>query len=422
MEKYLKEIYRNKMNILEMNFEEKKSFYNELDGDLSHFSSRNDICTPLDLVKEMVDSIPSEFWKRENVKILDPCAGNGNFPSYLLEKTNLSNIFFNEISEKRIDNLDKIFGKEINLSKKDFLKFEDREEFDLVVANPPYAKINNGKRASKNHNLSRDFVRKAINVTKENGYILFVLPNNWMSFSDRNDLPEIMSKYQFIKIDIGGAKKYFPKVGSSFTWFLLKKSKNTKEFNVSNNYFIKDEQKVKLPVGIKYIPLYLEQTTLNLIEKSVLNKEVEKYNVETNSYLHKYTKSHLISDIKTSKHKFKIIHTPSQTVWSEIPHKDQDGLKVFIPLSNQFKPFIDEAGMTQSIAFIRADDMKSAKQIINDLDDEFLKFINNTARYGNFNNVRVLQRLPISGSTKITSEQKKVIKSFNDKYYRRNNE
>ena len=53
------------------------------------------------------------------------------------------------------------------------------------------------KEASKNHNLSRDFIKKALRITKKNGYILFIVPNNWMSFSDRNKLPQELTKYQF---------------------------------------------------------------------------------------------------------------------------------------------------------------------------------------------------------------------------------
>ena len=40
-------------------------FYNALDKDLSHFSNSNDICTPIECVKEMVDTIPMSFWEKK---------------------------------------------------------------------------------------------------------------------------------------------------------------------------------------------------------------------------------------------------------------------------------------------------------------------------------------------------------------------
>jgi len=60
-------------DIKKSNFNEIKSFFNELNFDESHFVNSNDICTPIDCVKEMVDSIPSSFWENKNLKILDSC-------------------------------------------------------------------------------------------------------------------------------------------------------------------------------------------------------------------------------------------------------------------------------------------------------------------------------------------------------------
>ena len=180
------------------NFNEIKNYFNRLNQDLSHFTNSNDICTPMDCVKEMVDKIPQEFWQRKNIKILDCCCGNGNFHGYISTKTNLNNLYFNEINPLRITNLKNYFGKNINLTTQDFLQFPNQPIYDLIVANPPYAKFNDDIRTSKNHNLSRDFIKKALDLTKENGYILFIVPNNWMSFSDRNILPKELTKYQFI--------------------------------------------------------------------------------------------------------------------------------------------------------------------------------------------------------------------------------
>jgi len=210
-------------------------YFNRLNQDQDHFYNSNDICTPMQCVKEMVDSLPKSFWQKADLKILDPCCGNGNFFAYIATKTNLENLYFNEINPKRIINLKKYFGDNINFSNRDFLEFDQKNMFDLVVANPPYAKFSeNNVRVSKNHNLSRDFIKKALEITKIGGYILFISPNNWMSFSDRNLLPQLLSQYQFITIDIHGAKKWFPKVGSSFTWFLLQKAESqniAKELN-----------------------------------------------------------------------------------------------------------------------------------------------------------------------------------------------
>ncbi|MHA1540554.1 MAG: Eco57I restriction-modification methylase domain-containing protein [Alphaproteobacteria bacterium] len=399
------------------NFEEIKTYFNDLNHNYNHFENSNDICTPIECVKEMVDSIPASFWKKKDLKVFDSCCGNGNFHAYINMKTNLKNLYFNEINEKRISNVKKYFGDKINITNKDFLTFEEKETYDLVVSNPPYAKFTNGIRASKNHNLSRDFIKKALKITKKGGYILFIVPNNWMSFSDRNVLPKELSKYQFIHLDINGAKKWFPKVGSSFTWFLLHKVPNKNPFKVNNNYILKDEQIVKIDKEINFIPLYLNNLTMNIINK-VVNSQTPKYKIETTSFLHKTTKKDFIRKEKNSKYKYKLIHTPSQTVWSSIPHKYQDGYKVFLSLTNQYGTFIDNCGMTQSVAFVRCENLKKAKKIQKELENPIYKFTNNITRYGNFNNIRVLQKLSKLKDIKLNIEELDFIKNFNERYYR----
>ncbi|MGR3913519.1 MAG: methyltransferase [Gammaproteobacteria bacterium] len=393
-----------------------KTYYDALNRDISHFACSNDVCTPMECVKEMVDSVPGAFWRKKNIKVFDSCCGNGNFHAYIATKTDLSNLYFNEINEKRVHHLKRYFGERIHLTTKDFFAYDDHEQFDMVVSNPPYAKFTNGKRAAKNHNLARGFIRKALSVTKRGGYLLFIVPNNWMSFSDRNFLPALMSEYQFRHLNIHGAKKWFPKIGSSFTWFLLEKTANKEPFTVENNYVFHNVKKVKLAKEARFIPLYLDATAQRVIKKVVYNR-LPKYAVQTSSNLHKYTKKHLLHDRQTGSHPFKIHHTPTQTVWSKTPHKYQSGYKVFLSLTNQFGTFIGDCGMTQSIAFIRCANEAEAKRIQKELDHPVYKCINNLTRYGNFNNIRVLQNLAVLGTFSLTAGEERFINEFNEQYY-----
>lgn len=398
-------------------FNTAKLYFDRLNQDGSHFVNTNDICTPMDCVKEMVDRLPASFWKKTDLKILDSCCGNGNFHGYISTKVPLRNLYFNEINEKRIRNLKKYFGVDINLTIKDFMEYDATKQYDLVVSNPPYAKFNEQGRTSKNHNLARAFIKKALDITIEGGYILFIVPNNWMSFADRNILPNELSRYQFIHIDIHGAKKWFPKVGSSFTWFLLRKQTNRRAFTVTNRYVMNDYQKVTLAPGQKFIPLYLSSQVMDILNKTVNHQDIPKYRIETSSDLHKTTKKEFLQASRNSRYCHKIIHTPTQTIWSRKPHKYQQGWKVFLSLTNQYGTEIDNCGMTQSVAFIRCESKEEASRVKGELNNPVYKFINNITRYGNFNNIRVLQNLPIWGSFNLTSTEMQLIENFNSKYY-----
>ena len=394
--------------------------FDSLNQDERHFQNSNDICTPMQCVKDMVDSVPSSLWRRKNLRVLDSCCGNGNFHAYIAAtKADLKNLYFNEINEKRIRNVQKYFGKNINLTTRDFLEFGTGKDlttgkdclFDLVVSNPPYAKFCGDKRASKNHNLSREFIKKALDITKPNGYILFIAPDNWMSFSDRNLLPSLMSKYQFHHLNIHGAKKYFPKVGSSFTWFLLQKAPNKNSFIIENHYKKHDKVKARVEAGIDFIPLYYSDEVRKLIKKTIY-ADVPKYVVETTSDLHRTTKSDMISSRRNAKHPYRLIHTPKQTVYASRPHKYQNGWKVFLSLSDRYGTFVDNCGMTQSVAFIRCQSKKEADRIKRELDSPVYRAINNLTRYGNFNNIRILQRLPQLKYIHLTKQQEKLVGHF----------
>lgn len=395
-----------------LTFKEITDYFDKLNQDTSHFNNSNDICTPMGCVKEMVDAIPEELWRRSQLKILDPCAGNGNYPAYLSLKTDINNIYCNEINPVRYANLCDYFkDTNIHLTNIDFFDMPDIPEYDLIIANPPYAKFTaQGTRAAKNHTLSREFLQKAIKMTKKDGYLVFILPDNWMSYADRNDLPNLLSSYKILTLNIGEAKKWFPGVGSSFTYFVIQKKENdgedTKIISTSGIDY------APIDNGVPCIPLKYNKIIRNIFKKVIFNDE-EKYQVKTSSNLHKTTKAALLSSIKDEEHPYRIIHTPNQTIWSKQPHIYQDGWKVFLPTTTYFRPFIDvDCGMTQSIAFILCDSKEEAEKICNEISSPIYKTIIDLTRYGNFNNQRVLQHLTILENIELTNEEKEYVESY----------
>ena len=424
------------MNIHEKSMLEIKEYYDEvLNKDKTTYKSTNDEPTPISCVEEMISKVPEELWKRKNLSILDPCCGNGNFfvPIYykLLKYHKVENILedilnFNDINEERIKNVEQVFSKDkckLQITKEDFLETNANKKYDMIVANPPYAKLlNNGKRASKNHNLIKSFLEKSLNMLNPEGYIVFITPDNWMSYADRNTIISKLTSLQFIHLDIHSAKRYFKKIGSSFTWYIVKNKENIEEdhlFTVSGMWKNKSYESRVMSQIRNYIPLLYNSTVQSILSKTIDNKDILKYNVETSSDLHKYTKKEKISEVQTEEYKYKLIHTPKQIVYANKKHKYQEGYKVFISTTDKYKVFVDDCGMTQSIAFIRCENEKSAKQIMNVLSHDLYKFINNICRWGNFNNIRILQRFPkpedescIYKQFKITKEEIEFIENY----------
>ena len=382
-----------------------KQYYDDiLNKDKNLVVTTNDEPTPIECVEEMISKIPESFWKNKDIKILDPCCGCGNFPIVIYFKlleyherehilTNM--LYFNDLNKMRIDVLQKIFGNTLNIYNEDFLEINMEEKFDLIVANPPYAKLlPNGKRASKNHNLIGLFIKKSLELLKSKGLLLYITPDNWMSYADRNTLISDLTNLQILYLNIHIAKKYFKNVGSSFTWYLIENTPSYKPITIEGIWNKKIYTDTVNSEKRKYIPLYYNKTIQSILQKTIDNDNIQKFDVKTSSDLHKYTKKTLISQTQDDTYKYKLIHTPNQIVWSSRPHKYQDGYKVFISTTSYYGTIVDNCGMTQSIAFIMCKDENEAKNISSVLNHPMYKFINNICRYGNFNNIRILQNFP----------------------------
>jgi SAM-dependent methyltransferase len=382
-----------------------KQYYDiVLNKDKSTYKNSNDEPTPIGCIEEMLDKIPDSAWKK-GAKILDPCCGNGNFHLYAYNKLKqksvphdeiISNsLFFNDINFERLQNVRDIYGKEANITLFDFLKYPEEEKYDIIYANPPYAKFTkDNKRASKNHTMVRDFLSKSLKMLKKGGYLVYIIPNNWMSYADRNQVISEITSKQIIYLNIHGAKKWFPKIGSSFTWLVVQNLPAKKHYDVDCIY--RGETYTDKVSGKErnFIPLLWTKKVQSIFSKTI-EASGQKYDVQTSSDLHKYTKKNLIEDSQDNKHTYRLIHTPKTTVWASRPHKFQEGYKCFISTTDKYKTFVDNCGMTQSIAFIRCDDKKEADSICNILKHDLYVFLNNLCRWGNFNNIRILQKFPI---------------------------
>ena len=133
----------NSLVTIENSYEKIKEYIDtKLNKDKTLFKTSNDEPTPLDCCEEMLNKIPKNFWSKKDLKILDPCAGYGNFEiilhNILKEQKSTKDILekiitFNEINEKRITLINKIFCSDkykLNITKYTRLDFEATSFFE----------------------------------------------------------------------------------------------------------------------------------------------------------------------------------------------------------------------------------------------------------------------------------------------------
>ena len=425
-------------------------YYNTvLNRDKTTFCTKNDESTPIELVSEIIAKIPHELWMRNDLKILDPCCGNGNFtlpmydrltkspydraPKDVLENT----IYMTDVNEKRIANVRTIYGRvpsdtdtgidkiAPSVQQCDFMtthetlvgKFRDFRfptQYDLIIANPPYAKIDHdGKRSAKNHNMIRPFVQQCISLLARDGYLVLLIPDNWMSKSDRNDLCLTLTggaaggsgvgDIQIIHLDIHTAKRYFKGIGSSFTWFIAKMvSPNNpvgQTMTVSGVWKGRAYLDSQVSCMIRsYIPLLYDSTVQRILEKTVERGSgpMATIGATVSCELHRTTKKTLLSEIQTGIFCHRIVHTPKQILWCSRAHGLQKQVKIFISITDKYSVWVDagESGMTQAVMYVLCGSVSEAECLCAQLMHPLFVFLNNICRWGKFNNIRVVQSFP----------------------------
>lgn len=381
-------LYSNCKNLTGASIDETFKYFNKLNEDNSHKTTNDDICTPMECVKKMIDYIPQEFWSRKNIRILDPCCGNGNFGAYCQYKTDLDNIWFNELNPLRYLNCKKILNP-IHLNNEDAFKMTNSfsGKWDLIVANPPYSGGGN-----KNRSISNEFIELGIDLLNDNGYLCFITPNNWMTYNnDNTTLRALLNQGSFVVID-NDAKKFFPTVGSSFTIIVWQKNVFNNKTKVINNFLIKDiQENIIIPKNLKFIPLYISQPILNILDKIIQpNENMFKYRCD----LHNFTKKNLLNDNKDDYFKYETIHTPRKIRYACIKQDIYDKWIIIIPLSTYYIPYIlNNVNTTQSVGYFAFETKKQAEEYLKKISQTCFKVIIHLTRYGNFNNIMVLKHL-----------------------------
>lgn len=153
------------------------------------------------ICKKIMAELP-DFTEKDHIRILEPSVGAGNFLPFIAEKYKTKRIlelYLIDIddNELRIAELifetffrDKYSNVAIIYINDDYLKFPVAgKKFDLVIGNPPYAKI-------KDYNLQREY-RKNSKITKSSN--LFV----WFLEKAYEHLKETFFNFTVANTDIG---------------------------------------------------------------------------------------------------------------------------------------------------------------------------------------------------------------------------
>lgn len=186
-----------------------------------------EVFTPVELVCEMLDKLPSDVWSDPHKKWLDPAGGIGNYPiivyyklmetlisiplsrrsKYIIEEM-LYMVELNKVNVALCKKIFKMIDSEAspNISCSDFLKETDKwsqdfngiNKFNVIVGNPPYNSGNTGRSGEKH--LDEIFIVKSLEYLKdENSYLLFITKTGWRTTTSSAYNHIINKQFLYIK-------------------------------------------------------------------------------------------------------------------------------------------------------------------------------------------------------------------------------
>ena len=289
---------------------------------------RGEVFTPISLVKEMLNKLPSSVWNNPDLKWLDPAVGIGNYPIIVYlnlmkglevwepdeekrKKHILENMLYMvEISDKSILILNKIFCGidgggiyKINIHAESFLEDKYNDKFDIIIGNPPY---NHGGVAKGGGPLWPQFVHKSLELLNDDGYLCMIHPPGWRKpigeRASAGDIWNKFKKYNLIYLKIDDTKiKHFPRVD----YYVLHKSDNKTETHIDNS-FENNTFNGRLNIHeLSLIPHFVNKDVLSVFNK-LFNKSGDKFYIIRNQSFKPASKDNEITIGKPHAHMWKV--------------------------------------------------------------------------------------------------------------------
>jgi len=180
--------------------------------------------TRKDIAFTVIKDLP-ELKKKKKIRILEPSVGVGNFIPQLIEKyrekeeviIDVCDIDNNSLRVLKtiLENIKVPKNFKINLKNIDFLLWNTRLKYDLVVGNPPYKKLTKNKELLERYkfglqntdtnNLFSFFIEKSIRL---GNYISLIVPKSLLNSPEFNKTRELINSHNLEKICDYGEKAF----------------------------------------------------------------------------------------------------------------------------------------------------------------------------------------------------------------------
>lgn len=319
-------------------------------------TNQQNVHTPWELSKDMITQLST------SVNILDKtiCVLNLEFVEVLCYdfKVNPEHIYFITDCKQKANVMKHPRYKGVNVVETDYLymKIENNMKFDVICGNPPYQNGSGNK--GSNNTLWDKFVKKSLELVKENGYLCMVHPSGWRAVGGRKNVGELLKSKQMLYLEIHDEKdgrKIFG-VSSRYDWYVLCNKPN------SNPTKIKDQTGYTYESDISkmtFIPNY----GVDIIAPLLATNLADRIEIIKNCAYHSHNFNHngeiKISREQTAKHKYPCVYSVNRKnepkfLWSSFNNNGHFGIPKVIFGSGSTGFFIDINGDYGQTQFARS--------------------------------------------------------------------
>jgi hypothetical protein len=402
-----------------------------------------EVMTPLDLVKEMLATLPEDVWSNPNLKWLDSCNGSGPFLVMVIYKLMIglkdwesdeekrykhiveNMIYAGELQPKNmflfVSAIDPFNEYNLNIYTGSFLDKEfdihmktvwGLEKFNIVVGNPPY----NENNSNNDDKLYFKFIKKSFSILYEMGLLCFVLPDDSVSYIVKTEKMHIklLNTNNIVN-------RYFKGIGTKIVYFL-----SVKDINIKKTVFIDSEYSNELMLNdMDVILMNIKDTEIiNKISKFSKNRFKYKFaKYKGNNYRIRFNSIKLesfslrginlfcVDDKLLKKHnlvknnnipmifKYKVVdHSVDRIEFLSDSNFDNDKKRVLINAIGDIKSIYDEDGdylLTDGIIYIDVNNKLEADNLISILNSPLCIYLQKVITHNTKNKYKILNYLPI---------------------------
>lgn len=266
-------------------------------------------------------------------------------------------------------------------------------KFDNTVANPPYQ---DSSHTEKKNTLWRKFVDLSLKITKDSGKIGFIIPSSWMG--SKKLLEKYYIPYTMEYINKDECKRHFPGVGSTFSFYVLKKEAPPVEHKtvIVNKDISKKISKSTIDINKLISTFGVFPRDLSYEAESILKKisSKESLEMEYNTTHHNVHKDRWSRE-SCETFKYPIQNTPSKVYYWNSPHRHSGLKKLLFPTTTYYKKMLlTDYGVTQSFVYYLIKENEDPEVVLHNMNNIVLDYYNECFRYANWNSVPLLKSLP----------------------------